>query len=613
MRNARALLWACPLYVALLVVLFLGEPGHGSEAVQWIAGALLAALAALVVHRSGLLRRRPRVYLSHRRSDSAAETGRVVAALRRRYGRRAVVVGPPAVRWGSSLREEVGRAVSRCDVVCIVIGTDWTTSTNSSGRRRLMHVRDPVRVEVETALHAGVATLPVLVDGASTPDPVDLPETMRELADRPAVTVPPGPAATRHDDLFVRLDAQVRADPADPDARPPRLRWSHRLTMVGVALVLLAPFGIRLVSDAVDGVGYLDEPTVAPDGVHVVAVVRGGLWAPPALRIWNSLTGNTEAEYRYGTNEPSAGALTWSPDSRTVAVGDDDGRLTLRAADTLTATRSLAGYRGSFRATGLGWSPDGSRLAAVDGTGALQVWRAVDGALLGSTRVFASYTGRVAWSPRSDAVVVRCDEANELVVVDVSAGGPGPVRRLAAPGPASSVAWSPDGTALAAGFSATPHLVLFHRLPVGFTTQPVARQDAHVGAVAWSPDGTAVATASTAPAGDGVVRVFDGRTGAPTGRFPGGPALEQNPLWAPGSDAVAVADTSGIVTWPVHGAAPGRWDSAQRLFGSRLLAWTADDRLLAAGGRDHVVRVWRPGKADPVAEWSVSAWSMLLR
>ena len=110
-----------------------------------------------------------------------------------------------------------------------------------------------------------------------------------------------------------------------------------------------------------------------------------------------------------------------------------------------------------------------------------------------------------------------------------------------------------------------------------------------------------------------MVRVFDGRTGAPTGRFPGGPALEQNPLWAPGSDAVAVADTSGIVTWPVRGAAPGRWDSAQRQFGSRLLAWTADDRLLAAGGRDHVVRVWRPGKADPVAEWSVSAWSMLLR
>ena len=45
----------------------------------------------------------------------------------------------------------------------------------------------------------------------------------------------------------------------------------------------------------------------------------------------------------------------------------------------------------------------------------------------------------------------------------------------------------------------------------------------------------------------------------------------------------------------------------------RLLAWTGDDRLLVAGGHDHVVRVWRPGADDPVAEWAVSAWSMLLR
>ena len=131
--------------------------------------------------------------------------------------------------------------------------------------------------------------------------------------------------------------------------------------------------------------------------------------------------------------------------------------------------------------------------------------------------------------------------------------------------------------------------------------------------LAWSPDGTAIATASTAPAGDGVVRVFDGRTGAPTGRFPGGPALEQNPVWAPG------ATRRGRRHGP--GSSRGRCTARRRAvgtarssrYGSRLLAWTVDGRLLAAGGRDHVVRVWRPGKADPVAEWSVSAWSMLLR
>ena len=154
--------------------------------------------------------------------------------------------------------------------------------------------------------------------------------------------------------------------------------------------------------------------------------------------------------------------------------------------------------------------------------------------------------------------------------------------------------------------------MLFRRADEGFTPQAVDRQDAHTGALAWSPDGTAIATTSTDPSGDGVVRVFDGRTGAPTGRFPGGPALQQNPVWAPGSDSVAVADGAGIVTWPVHGAAPGRWESPQQPYGSRILAWTADGRVLAAGGRDHVVRVFRTGRAEPAAEWAVTPWEMLL-
>ena len=70
------------------------------------------------------------------------------------------MVGPPPVRWGASLRDEVRHAIWGCDVVCVVIGTDWTTSTNGTGRRRLMLVRDPVRVEVETALRAGIVAVP---------------------------------------------------------------------------------------------------------------------------------------------------------------------------------------------------------------------------------------------------------------------------------------------------------------------------------------------------------------------------------------------------------------------------------------------------------------------
>jgi Tol biopolymer transport system component len=603
-RPARALLWACLLYVALLALLFTTD-----AAWSWIGAALLAGGVALVLHRGGVLRRQPRVYLSHRRCDSAAESVAVIAAVRHRYGPRAVVVGPPAVRFGASLREEVRRAVARCDAVCVVIGPSWTTTQDGSGRRRLMNVRDPVRVEVETALHSGCAIVPVLVSGATAPDADDLPETMRGLVAYGPVTVTAltaGPA--RHADLLARLAV------LDQDTRP---RWGHRVVLAGVAVALATPFGVSLLREATAGIGYLDEPAVAPDGVRVVAVVRGGLWAPPALRIWNSLTGSTEAEYRYGADEPAAGALAWSPDGRAVAVGGDDGSLVLRRADTLAATRTLAGYRGSFRATGVGWSPDGTRLAAVDGTGTLRIWRADDGAAVGAVPAVAAYTGRVVWSPRSDAVAVRCTDASEVTVVELVGGLPGPVRRLASSGPASSVAWAPDGSSLAAGFSTAPHLVVFRRAADGFTAQAAAGQEARAGAVAWSPDGTAVVTASDGPAGDGVLRVVDGRTGATTVRYAGGSALAQNPLWSPDGTAVAVADAAGIATIPVPGvgyrAAPGRWESKQEPYGSRLLAWRVDGRLITVGGHDHVVRVWQTGQAEAVVEWRVSPWELLLR
>ena len=70
-----------------------------------------------------------------------------------------------------------------------------------------MNVRDPVRVEVETALHSGRATVPVLVGGAEAPRADDLPETMHGLVGHPPVTVPPGPDGARHADLLARLES----------------------------------------------------------------------------------------------------------------------------------------------------------------------------------------------------------------------------------------------------------------------------------------------------------------------------------------------------------------------------------------------------------------------
>ena len=364
---------------------------------------------------------------------------------------------------------------------------------------------------------------------------------------------------------------------------------------------------------AAEGVGYLDEPRWPRTACTSWRSCAAGCGRRPALRIWNSLTGATEAEYRYRADEPAAGALAWSPDGRAVAVGGDDGSLTLRSADTLAPTRTLTGYRGSFRATGVGWSPDGTRLAAVDGTGTLRIWRADDGAAVGAIPVFATYTGRVVWSPRSDAVAVRCTDAGELAVVELPGGEPGPVRRLAGSGPVRPP--SPGrrtARCFAAGFSArtAPGGVparrrgFTRRRPSGRTPRPVT--------VAWSPDGTAVASTSAAPPGDGVVRVFDGRTGAPTGRFPGGTRCSRTRCGrrtAPRRRRRRHRDRH--VARARRGPGPvGEPAAALRFPPAGLDRRRPPDHRRRPRPRGAGVA---RGRAEPVVEWAVSPWAMLLR
>src|SRR6202034_969398 len=54
-------------------------------------------------------------------------------------------------------------------------GRNWT------GEGRIFDRRDPVRIEVETALQSGIPVLPVLVDGAAMPQPSDFPRELHRL------------------------------------------------------------------------------------------------------------------------------------------------------------------------------------------------------------------------------------------------------------------------------------------------------------------------------------------------------------------------------------------------------------------------------------------------
>jgi hypothetical protein len=63
------------------------------------------------------------------------------------------------------------------------------TAADEEGRRRLDNPEDFVRVEVGTALKRGVRVIPVLVEGAPMPPASQLPQELKPLARRNALSV----------------------------------------------------------------------------------------------------------------------------------------------------------------------------------------------------------------------------------------------------------------------------------------------------------------------------------------------------------------------------------------------------------------------------------------
>src|SRR5216683_1165985 len=81
--------------------------------------------------------------------------------------------------------------------------------------------------------------------------------------------------------------------------------------------------------------------------------------------------------YTYRGHSLGVNAVAWSPDSKRIASGSDDG--TVQVWDA-TDGRHVFTYRGhSDRVQAVAWSPDGTRIASASYDNTVQVWNAADG------------------------------------------------------------------------------------------------------------------------------------------------------------------------------------------------------------------------------------------
>ena len=130
------------------------------------------------------------IFISYRREDERNFAGRLYERLARHYDEHLIFMDVDSVELGLDFTEVIDHRLAQCSVVLVVIGNKWVNCTDSDGRLRLDNPDDFVRLEVESALaRRDVRVIPILVDGASVPKSIDLPESLRSLTRRNALNM----------------------------------------------------------------------------------------------------------------------------------------------------------------------------------------------------------------------------------------------------------------------------------------------------------------------------------------------------------------------------------------------------------------------------------------
>jgi hypothetical protein len=205
---------------------------------------------------------RARIFISYRRRETAGHAGRLYDKLTEHFGADRVFMDL-TMEPGVDFAETINEAVGECGALVALIGDQWLTIADASGRRRIDDPADIHRMEIEAALDRGVLLIPALVQDADIPTADDLPDPLDPLVRLQAVELSDG----RWDYDVGRLVAVLeRALHESGGSRGPVRRTAARLRRLafryrgraGVAAGVLGT--LVVVGTALAATGYFDSP-----------------------------------------------------------------------------------------------------------------------------------------------------------------------------------------------------------------------------------------------------------------------------------------------------------------------------------------------------------------
>jgi tetratricopeptide (TPR) repeat protein len=143
-----------------------------------------------------------KIFISYRRDDCAGHAGRLHDGLAKAFGDDNLFMDVVRIEPGADFRKTLQAYLSECQVFLALIGRAWLHVRDEDGATRLADPRDFVRLEILAALERGIPVIPVLFDDARMPREDELPQPLKDLTFRQAMSV-------RHSHFRVDLDALI--------------------------------------------------------------------------------------------------------------------------------------------------------------------------------------------------------------------------------------------------------------------------------------------------------------------------------------------------------------------------------------------------------------------
>lgn len=277
-----------------------------------------------------------------------------------------------------------------------------------------------------------------------------------------------------------------------------------------------------------------------------------------------------------------------------VTAGQDK---TARIWDSKTGKEifKLEGHLSPIEAVAI--SRDDKTLATASWDQTIKLWDAQTGMLKGALEGSQASLLAVAFSPTDDKLLASAALDGSVLIWDVEAKTP--LRKMDRHhGPVWSIAFAPDGKALASGSSdRTANLwdpLTTKKLNTFDTGSPPARP---VQALAYAPDGEAVAMATD----DNLVQIRSALTGDVLFVLPGHKAPVRCLAFSRDGQTLASGSADKTVKLWDRTTGKEKFSLEEHTGGVNALAFTANGAMLASAGEDGVIKWWDTARGTSLA------------